>query len=58
MAGRQKKKRMGRPPIKNPRTRSIVVRVNVAELRTVERAAKAVGLTVAGYIRRRVALEE
>lgn len=49
---------MGRPPIKDPRTQGLTVKVSQADRRAIERAAKAAGLSIGGYVRKQLGLED
>jgi len=44
------KKRMGRPPVKNPRSVMFNFRVTVAEARALRAAARAAGLSLSAHI--------
>jgi hypothetical protein len=46
-----KKKKMGRPPMKDPRRGHIVIRVNKAEEKAIRRAAIDAGLRLGEYVR-------
>jgi hypothetical protein len=46
-----KRKRMGRPPMRDPRRGHIVIRVNKAEGRAIRQAANAAGMRLGEYVR-------
>jgi hypothetical protein len=49
-----KKKKMGRPPMKDPRRGHIVIRVNKAEEKAIRQAAKDAGMRLGEYVRRKL----
>jgi hypothetical protein len=49
-----KKKKMGRPPMKDPRQGHIVIRVNKAEGKAIRQAAKAAGMRLGEYVRQQL----
>jgi predicted HicB family RNase H-like nuclease len=49
-----KKKKMGRPPMKDPRQGHIVIRVNNAESRAIRQAARAAGMRLGEYVRQKL----
>jgi hypothetical protein len=48
---KQKKKRMGRPPMEDPRRGHIVIRVNKAEEKAIRDAARKARLRIGEYVR-------
>jgi predicted HicB family RNase H-like nuclease len=49
-----KTKKMGRPPMKDPRQGHIVIRVKKAESKSIRQAAKAAGMRLGEYVRRKL----
>jgi hypothetical protein len=52
-----KKKKMGRPPMKDPRRGHIVIRVNKAEERAIRQSAKGAGKRLGEYVRAKLLKE-
>ena len=50
--------KMGRPPVKKPKACSLGVAVSAEEARRVQVEAKRAGVSVSGYIRRKLGLED
>ena len=50
MAKKKSKKKMGRPPLKNPRGVLVALRLTASEKRRLVKAAKAAGTSLSAYL--------